>query len=170
LFGVSILAAVVVFGGWHGPIPVSQILGLSVAEVGSFGWVFAQALGVANVLFKGVLGVCLMIWVRWTLPRLRIDQVMATCLKYCTPIAAAMFLGATFWQYNLPGRTFFGLGKVSAAAYDVSEGWQPAAVKPLAKPAAEPTGEADQVADGASPKANRPIVTDSTLALTGRNK
>ena len=35
-----------------------------------------------------------MMWVRWTLPRLRIDQVMTTCLKYCTPIAAAMFLGA----------------------------------------------------------------------------
>ena len=34
-----------------------------------------------------------MMWVRWTLPRLRIDQVMTTCLKYCTPIAAVMFAG-----------------------------------------------------------------------------
>jgi hypothetical protein len=42
-------------------------------------------------------------WVRWTLPRLRIDQVMTTCLKYCTPIAAASFLGATLWTYFLPG-------------------------------------------------------------------
>ena len=48
-------------------------------------------------------GVTFMMWVRWTLPRLRIDQVMTTCLKYCTPIAAVMFLGATLWTL-LPAR------------------------------------------------------------------
>ena len=47
-----------------------------------------------------------MMWVRWTLPRLRIDQVMKTCLKYCTPIAAAMFIGAVLWTYYLPGGLF----------------------------------------------------------------
>ena len=50
-----------------------------------------------------------MIWVRWTLPRLRIDQVMTTCLKYCVPIAAVMFLGATVWTYLLPGGLFLPL-------------------------------------------------------------
>ncbi len=57
-----------------------------------------------NVMLKGVLGVTVMMWVRWTLPRLRIDQVMTTCLKYCVPIAAVMFLGATLWQVSLPRR------------------------------------------------------------------
>ena len=37
------------------------------------------------------------IWVRWTLPRLRIDQVMMTCLKYLVPISCFLFLGATLW-------------------------------------------------------------------------
>jgi NADH-quinone oxidoreductase subunit H len=124
MFAVSILAAVLFFGGWHGPLPITEMLGLSAAETGSLGWGIAQALGLANVLLKGTLGVCLMIWVRWTLPRLRIDQVMATCLKYCTPIAAAMFLGATLWQYKLPGKTFFGLQDVPARVYELSEGWQ----------------------------------------------
>lgn len=123
MFSVSILAAVLFFGGWHGPVPVSSILGISGAESGSWAWGLSQALGLANVLLKGLLGVCLMIWVRWTLPRLRIDQVMATCLKYCTPIAAAMFLGATFWQYNFPGRAFFGINPVAESVFEISEGW-----------------------------------------------
>jgi len=28
---------------------------------------------------------------------------MKTCLKYCTPIAAAMFVGAAVWTYSFPG-------------------------------------------------------------------
>jgi NADH-quinone oxidoreductase subunit H len=64
-----------------------------------------------------------MIWVRWTLPRLRIDQVMTTCLKYCTPIAAVMFLGAAAWQYWLPQRNFFGLTRTPLAVYGINEGW-----------------------------------------------
>ena len=123
MFSVSILAAVLFFGGWHGPVPVSSILGIAGAEAGSWAWGLSQALGLANVLLKGLLGVCLMIWVRWTLPRLRIDQVMTTCLKYCTPIAAAMFLGATFWQYNFPGRAFFGISPVAESVFEISEGW-----------------------------------------------
>jgi hypothetical protein len=68
---------------------------------------------------------------------LRIDQVMATCLKYCTPIAAAMFLGAVVWQYNLPGRTFFGLLAAPPAMFSVDEGWEvpPAVTTEPAKPA-----------------------------------
>ena len=43
-----------------------------------------------------------MMWLRWTLPRLRIDQVMTVCLKYCIPLAAAMFLGAMLYTYAFP--------------------------------------------------------------------
>jgi NADH-quinone oxidoreductase subunit H len=63
----------------------------------------ANLLGMINFMTKAVLFVTLMMWVRWTLPRLRIDQVMTTCLKYCTPLAAICFLGAAGWIYLLPG-------------------------------------------------------------------
>jgi NADH-quinone oxidoreductase subunit H len=59
-------------------------------------------LGMVNILTKATLGVIFMIWARWTLPRLRIDQVMTVCLKYCIPLAAAMFLGAMLYMYAFP--------------------------------------------------------------------
>lgn len=126
MFSVSILASILFLGGWHGPIPIGSMLGLTY-ENGAVAGYLGQLLGLTNVLFKGVIGVSVMMWVRWTLPRLRIDQVMTTCLKYCTPIAAVMFLGATLWQYNWPSRNFFGLTRVPAAVYEVNEGWE---VKP----------------------------------------
>ena len=34
-----------------------------------------------------------------------------------------MFLGATLWQYQMPGKTFFGLWNVPSAVYEINEGW-----------------------------------------------
>ena len=53
-------------------------------------------------IVKGWLLVFVMMWVRWTLPRLRIDQVMETCLKYLLPISCALLLGVSFWQVAMP--------------------------------------------------------------------
>jgi NADH-quinone oxidoreductase subunit H len=123
MFSVSILASILFLGGWHGPIPLTSLLGLSY-EHGPLVGYLGQLIGLTNVLVKGVIGVSVMMWVRWTLPRLRIDQVMATCLKYCTPIAAVMFLGATYWHYRWPEKNFFGLTNAPAAVYNVNEGWE----------------------------------------------
>ena len=46
-------------------------------------------------IVKGWLLVFVMMWVRWTLPRLRIDQVMMTCLKYLLPISCVLLLGVS---------------------------------------------------------------------------
>jgi NADH-quinone oxidoreductase subunit H len=123
---VSGLASILFLGGWNGPIPVFDIIGWSYAQ-GETGWSLAGYLanlaGCVNFLIKGALGVTVMIWVRWTLPRLRIDQVMTTCLKYCVPLAAACFLGAALWQlFELPSpgdlAPVNGVGRSS-----VHEGW-----------------------------------------------
>lgn len=99
MFTVSGLAAILFFGGWHGPLPILSWIDAAPGTL--LAW-FITFAGLLNFVFKAVLGVTFMIWVRWTLPRLRIDQVMKTCLKYCTPIAAAMFLGATVWTLAFP--------------------------------------------------------------------
>lgn len=122
MLAVSLLASILFLGGWNGPIPVASLLGWTPAN-GPLAGYFGNLLGCLNVLAKGILGVSVMMWVRWTLPRLRIDQVITTCLKYCVPIAAVMFLGATWWQYAMPGKTFFGLMNVPSAAYHLEEQW-----------------------------------------------
>jgi NADH-quinone oxidoreductase subunit H len=90
-------------------------------ENGFWYGIAGNLLGTLNMLLKAVVGVTVMIWVRWTLPRLRIDQVITTCLKYCVPIAAIGFAGAAWWQYVWPH------GAIpiwrSAAAYEVHEMW-----------------------------------------------
>jgi NADH-quinone oxidoreductase subunit H len=119
MFLVSALAAVLFLGGWNGPIPVARLLGLSEGTGDTAGY-FVRLAGCANLMLKATLGVLLMMWVRWTLPRLRIDQVMTTCLKYCTPIAAVMFAGAMLWQLLLPGGIVRGW---SRPAGEIREGW-----------------------------------------------
>ena len=134
MFLVSALAALLFLGGWNGPIPVAQLLGLS-EGTGDTAHYLVRLIGCGNLLLKATLGVLIMMWVRWTLPRLRIDQVMATCLKYCTPIAAAMFAGAMLWQLFLPGGLIPGLGR---PAGEIREGWLEGPGGMTAAPAAAP--------------------------------
>ena len=87
MFAVSGLAAILFFGGWNGPFPITIGSAWPTRPI-RFCITWATCLGMLNFIGKCVFGVTFMMWVRWTLPRLRIDQVMTTCLKYCTPMAA----------------------------------------------------------------------------------
>ncbi|MBA3315831.1 MAG: NADH-quinone oxidoreductase subunit H [Planctomycetaceae bacterium] len=74
----------------------------------SLGNYIGNLIGAIVLTFKAMLLVIVQIWVRWTLPRLRIDQVMTTCLKYLVPISCALFLGGVLWPLTLTstiGRT-----------------------------------------------------------------
>lgn len=117
MFLVSGLAAVLFFGGWNGPIPIFHLLpAIPGLEGGPSGhWAYEQGettwrllglisniAGVHNLILKAVVGVTVMMWIRWTLPRLRIDQVMTVCLKYCVPLAAFFFIGVVLWKLYIP--------------------------------------------------------------------
>lgn len=106
MFAVSGLATILFFGGWNGPVPITSWIGLTDANGPIAGYV-GNFLGLVNFVGKTSLFVIVMIWIRWSLPRLRIDQVMKMCLKFCVPIAAVMFLLCNVLAISIPGRRGF---------------------------------------------------------------
>src|SRR5437764_8889316 len=95
------IAVILFLGGWHiGLVPweLSDALG----EHGSLLWYLGNVVNVTVFLTKCYLLVFVMMWVRWTLPRLRIDQVMMTCLKYLLPISCFLLLGVSGCRLAVP--------------------------------------------------------------------
>jgi NADH-quinone oxidoreductase subunit H len=93
MFAISGIAVHLFLGGWHlGFLPT----GTDMTDV--LGFVLGNVINVLVFIFKGWVLVFVMMWVRWTLPRLRIDQVMMTCLRYLLPISCVLLLGVSVWQ------------------------------------------------------------------------
>ncbi len=80
MFLVSALAVILFLGGSHGILSSPIVPG--------------SLLFVAKTLFL----VFIQMWLRWTLPRLRVDQLMALCWKYLIPIAFALLVVAGFFS------------------------------------------------------------------------
>jgi NADH-quinone oxidoreductase subunit H len=98
---VSGIASTLFLGGWNtGVLPedLSTLLG----RFGGFFFVIGNVLNVIVFIFKCWFLVFVMMWIRWTLPRLRIDQVMMTCLKYLLPISCVLLMGVCLWLLLLP--------------------------------------------------------------------
>jgi len=89
----SALIVVLYLGGWHLPF----------LDYGWFGPVWGGILSMAVFFGKIALLLFIFIWVRWTLPRFRYDQLMGLGWKRLLPLALVnMVLLATF--YLLMGR------------------------------------------------------------------
>jgi NADH-quinone oxidoreductase subunit H len=92
MFVVCSVAVVLYFGGFYLPfedkLPLLQDLCKGWISVIHF-WTF-----MAKVWFL----IFVMIWVRWTLPRYRIDQLMDLCWKALLPLAFANFNGTACWM------------------------------------------------------------------------
>jgi NADH-quinone oxidoreductase subunit H len=83
MFAVSGLAITLFLGGWQAPLPF-------LGWVPTLVWFFAKLLGL----------ICLFIWVRGTLPRLRADQLMNFAWKFLLPLALINVLVAALWHYT----------------------------------------------------------------------
>ncbi|MBU1098297.1 MAG: NADH-quinone oxidoreductase subunit NuoH [Ignavibacteriae bacterium HGW-Ignavibacteriae-2] len=81
MFAVSALVSVIFFGGYQSPFGyLGNSLGLQ--------WLipYEQLFWFA---LKGILFVLVQMWLRWTLPRVRVDQLMTICWKYLIPYSFA---------------------------------------------------------------------------------
>ncbi len=100
MFAISAIAVTLFLGGWNLGVPWENLLPFD-----RNGWTYIGLFNtVSAVIFisKGFTLVFVMMWVRWTLPRLRIDQVMTTCLKYLLPISCVLLMGQTLWLLLVP--------------------------------------------------------------------
>jgi len=111
MFFVSMLAILLFLGGWWTGIPAIDQALVAVSHGSDAFQYLSRILGMLILLTKSGLMVFVQIWIRWTLPRLRIDQVMTTCLKYLVPISCFLFLGVVSWPFlmlSMTGKTSWG--------------------------------------------------------------
>lgn len=85
LFAVTGLAVTLFLGGWHAPLQILE-------WVPSWVW-FAAKFGSLIFLF---------IWVRATLPRLRLDQLLNLSWKFLVPLALINLVAAAVWFWTRP--------------------------------------------------------------------
>ena len=83
MFAISGLAVTLFLGGWHAPIAGLQF-------IPSYVWFFAK---LSALLF-------VYIWVRGTLPRTRVDQIMNFAWKFMLPMAFTCLVSAAVWHYQ----------------------------------------------------------------------
>lgn len=104
---VSGLASVLFFGAWYSPLPSAW--GESLLAQGLWGRAVYGVLFAGPIWFvlKVYFLVYVQIWVRWTLPRIRIDQVMYACIQVLLPITMVLLLGNTLWQLFVPTQGLF---------------------------------------------------------------
>ena len=82
MFAVSGLAVTLFLGGWHAPLPWLEF-------IPSYVWFFAK---LSILLF-------VFIWIRGTLPRIRVDQMMNVAWKFMLPMAFTCLVSAAVWHY-----------------------------------------------------------------------
>lgn len=86
LFVISAIASAMFLGSWNSGLPWQVVPGPV--------WFVAKTLGL----------VCVIMWLRWTLPRLRVDQLMHVCWKVLIPISLVLLIGLGVQMWVFPVR------------------------------------------------------------------
>jgi NADH-quinone oxidoreductase subunit H len=83
MFAITGLGTTLFLGGWHAPIRMLEF-------IPSYVWFFAK---LSALLFVYV-------WLRGTLPRTRVDQIMNFAWKFMLPMAFTCIVAAAVWHYT----------------------------------------------------------------------
>ncbi|HVT88433.1 MAG TPA: NADH-quinone oxidoreductase subunit NuoH [Tepidisphaeraceae bacterium] len=103
MFVVGGIQAALFLGGWNDPFGIIGYLHHQFSTPGHEMAKFAvNVVGVGIFVTKAMLIVFVQMWIRWTLPRPRIDQVLYACVKVLLPVSCVLLLGAALWQLFVP--------------------------------------------------------------------
>jgi NADH-quinone oxidoreductase subunit H len=106
MFVVGGIQTALFLGGWNDPFGlIAHWHRQCVAEGNTLGQILVNLAGCFIFLFKAAVLIFVQMWLRWTLPRPRIDQVLYACVKVLLPMACALLLGAGLWQLLVTGPT-----------------------------------------------------------------
>lgn len=96
MFVVSALATILYLGAWNSPFSVEA---LSSTEGGLAQRTLRGLLigGPVWFLLKCLFLLYVQLWIRWTLPRIRIDQVLYCCIQVLLPLTMLLLLGQSLW-------------------------------------------------------------------------
>jgi NADH-quinone oxidoreductase subunit H len=100
LWVMGAIATTLFLGGWQIP-GVGPDAFAAARGAGAFpgvGWWGLQILSMLVFISKTLLVLNLIVWVRWTLPRIRVDQMMTLCWKYLVPFAFVAFVATLLWM------------------------------------------------------------------------
>ncbi len=90
LYVTGAIMSVLFFGGWQIPMGwTDDVLLINIAQFTVF-------------FLKAYFWVFLAMWIRATLPRIRVDQMMSLCWKYLVPIGFVNLVGTAVWMVIWP--------------------------------------------------------------------
>ncbi|MGB7519598.1 MAG: NADH-quinone oxidoreductase subunit NuoH [Spirulinaceae cyanobacterium] len=89
----ALIFAILYLGGWEFPIPLERLAGwLGVSETNPILQLTTASLGITMTILKAYILVFIAILLRWTVPRVRIDQLLNLGWKFLLPISLVNLL------------------------------------------------------------------------------
>lgn len=149
---------------WNGPLATLNAM----TEPAALKAIVNELFGFMNLVGKSFFLMFVMLWIRWTLPRVRLDQVMHMCLKVLLPISLFLVVACSF---NAVLNVYMG-GHTPTAELRQSAINRSLGIETPAKPAAEESEakseEAPASSDAAPAEAQAP--SDAAAAPAAAEK
>ena len=95
---VSVLAVILFLGGWNSPFPNVGGIKLYDWTTGNPNTIISEFWAFFWLYGKTIILLLSQVWVRWTFPRIRVDQLMYLCWKVLIPFSLLLVLACAVWR------------------------------------------------------------------------